>query len=59
MRRLQDRRVHASARFPGVGGVWVAVKELKLSCLGFRVYYPPIVDQMEKKMENEMETGGI
>ena len=27
--------------------------------LGFRVYYPPIMEnQMEKKMENEMETGG-
>ena len=35
---------------------WVAVKELKgLS----RVYYPPILEnQMEKNMENEMETGG-
>ena len=33
---------------------WVAVKELKLrDC-------PPIMEtQMEKKMENEMETGGI
>ena len=34
--------------------VWVAVKELKLRD------YPPILEnQMEKKMENEMETGGI
>ena len=34
--------------------VWVAVKELKLRD------YPPIMEnQMEKKMENEMETGGI
>ena len=34
--------------------VWVAVKELKL------LYYPLIMEnQMEKKMENEMETGGI
>ena len=33
---------------------WVAVKELKLRD------YPPIMEnQMEKKMENEMETGGI
>ena len=35
---------------------WVAVKELKLS------YYilPPIMEnQMEKKMENEMEAGKI
>ena len=32
--------------------VWVAVKELN----GFRVYYPPIMEnQMEKKMENEMD----
>ena len=32
---------------------WVAVKELKLRD------YPPIMEnQMEKKMENEMETGG-
>ena len=32
----------------------VAVKELKLRD------YPPIMEnQMEKKMENEMETGGI
>ena len=31
---------------------WVAVKELKLRD------YPPIMgNQMEKKMENEMETG--
>ena len=34
--------------------IWVAVKELKLRD------YPPIMEnQMEKKMENEMETGGI
>ena len=33
---------------------WVAVKELRLRD------YPPILEnQMEKKMENEMETGGI
>ena len=33
---------------------WVAVKELKLRD------YPPIMEnQMEKKMENERETGGI
>ena len=33
---------------------WVAVKELELRD------YPPIMEnQMEKKMENEMETGGI
>ena len=33
---------------------WVAVKELNLRD------YPPIMEnQMEKKMENEMETGGI
>ena len=34
---------------------WVAVKELKLS------YIIPLImeNQMEKKMENEMETGGI
>ena len=33
---------------------WVAVKEFKLRD------YPPIMEnQMEKKMENEMETGGI
>ena len=33
---------------------WVAVKDLKLRD------YPPIMEnQMEKKMENEMETGGI
>ena len=33
---------------------WVAVKELKLKD------FPPIMEnQMEKKMENEMETGGI
>ena len=33
---------------------WVAVKELRLRD------YPPIKEnQMEKKMEHEMETGGI
>ena len=33
---------------------WVAVKELKLRD------EPPIMEnQMEKKLENEMETGGI
>ena len=33
---------------------WVAVKELKLRD------YPPIMEnQMEKKIENEMEAGGI
>ena len=32
---------------------WVAVKELKLRD------FPPIMEnQMEKKMENDMETGG-
>ena len=38
-----------------VGHIWGnAVKELKLRD------YPPIMEnQMEKKMENEMETGGI
>ena len=35
-------------------GIWVAVKELK-----FRDYPPIMENQMEKKMENEMETGGI
>ena len=36
--------------------IWVAVKELKLS-----YYRVPLImeNQMEKKMENEMETGGI
>ena len=30
-----------------------------MSTIGFRVYYLPIMEnQMEKKMENEMETGG-
>ena len=33
---------------------WVAVKELKL-----RGYPPRMENQMEKNMENEMETGGI
>ena len=33
---------------------WVAVKELELRD------YPPIMEnQMEKKMENDMDTGGI
>ena len=37
-----------------LGCCWVAVKELKLRD------YPAIMEnQMEKKMENEMETGGI
>ena len=36
--------------------IWVAVKELKLS-----YYRVPLImeNQMEKNMENEMETGGI
>ena len=35
--------------------IWAAVKELKL-----RYYRVPLIteNQMEKKMENEMETGG-
>ena len=34
--------------------VWVAVKELN----GFRVYYPPIMEnQMEKKMEMKWKLG--
>ena len=42
---------------------WAAVKEFKVTIMG--IYgklrdYPPIMEnQMEKKMENEMETGGI
>ena len=36
------------------GQYWVAVKELKL-----RDYPPTMENQMEKKMDNEMETGGI
>ena len=46
-------RMRPGAKFTG----------LLLRGLGFRVkllYYPPIMEnQMEKKMENEMETGGI
>ena len=42
----------------GICCYWFAVKELK--GLGFRVYYPPKMENhMEKKMENEMEAGGI
>ena len=32
---------------------WIAVEELTLS------YHPIMENQMEKNMENEMETGGI
>ena len=39
---------------PTYHGFWVAVKGL-----GFRVYPPIMENQMEKKMENEMEAGGI
>ena len=39
---------------PEIPSIWVVVKEHKLRD------YPPIMEnQMEKKMENEMETGGI
>ena len=37
---------------PEFGSNWVAVKELKV-----RDYHPIMENQMEKKKENEMETG--
>ena len=47
---MVEERPEQSSR----ANIWVAVKELKLRD------YPPIMEnQMEKKMENEMEIGGI
>ena len=46
-----DRLYLALGKFASLS--WAAVKELKL------LYYPPIMEnQMEKKMENDMETRG-
>ena len=45
---------------PDRGGLRFKARISRSRGLGFRVYYPPIMEnQMEKKMENDMETGGI
>ena len=52
--RVEGFRAEAGSYEVTITSNWVAVKELKLGD------YPPIMEnQMEKKMENEMETGGI
>ena len=46
--------------FPKIRGLGFRVWGFGVWGLGFRVYYPTIMEnQMEKKMENEMETGII
>ena len=34
-------------------------KNIETTILGYIVYQPIVENQMEKRMENEMETGGI
>ena len=51
---LEGASLPKESRLEYTAKTWVAVEELKLRD------YPPIMEnQMEKKMENEMETGGI
>ena len=54
--RMLDMGFEPQKLSPVFEVIWVAVKKLNLRLL----YSPPIMEnQMEKKMANEMETGGI